>query len=118
MIKISIRSILDQSENRPAGYIDDVISSADSKTGTHVLLTPEEYQRLKQKYDPKIKFLEAIANCEHRGEATRQVKCKTCGDRAKTANVYECLHFGGECTIDHYQSGQAERVCKRCEVFD
>jgi len=117
VIKISIQSIVRQSANRPAGYLDDVISSAKSKTGTHVFFKPEEYQRLKQKYDPKIKFLEAIANCEHRGEVTRQVKCKLCGGREKMIDVYHCDRFNTECTIDPHKSGQAEKVCKRCEVF-
>jgi len=118
MIRLSINAIKAKSADRPAGYVDDVLSDVAKKDYQYIWLTGERYNELKRKYDPKIKFLESVANCEHRGRVARQVKCTLCGDRAKTANVYECLHFGGECTIDHYQSGQAERVCKRCEVFD
>jgi RecJ-like exonuclease len=117
MRRIKLEAIAEVAKNRPDGYIADVLAAAESKTETHVFLKPEEYQRLKQKYDPKTKFLEAVANCEHRGEVTRQVKCKLCGGREKMIDVYHCDRFNTECTIDPHKSGQAEKVCKRCEVF-
>jgi hypothetical protein len=62
-------------------------------------------------------FLAQVTTCPHRGEVTRQVKCKLCGGREKMIDVYHCDRFNTECTIDPHKSGQAEKVCKRCEVF-
>jgi hypothetical protein len=118
MKKIRLAAIIEAAKNRPAGYEEDVLAAAKSVTDTHVLMTESEYQRLKKKYDPKIKFLESVANCEHRGRETRQVKCNLCGGREKMVDVYHCDRFNTECTIDPHKSGQAEKVCKRCEVFD
>lgn len=118
MIKVSIAAIKKQSQNRPAGYIEDVFENAESKNETHVFLTREKYYELKAKYNPETNFLAAVEACEHRGEITRQVTCKLCGGREKQVPIYHCDRFETECTIDHYQSGQAERVCKRCEIFN
>jgi hypothetical protein len=75
-------------------------------------------KRIEKRVTKQTKFLDAVANCDYRGEVTRQVKCKLCGGREKLVDVYQCTKFNAECTIDPHKSGQAERVCKRCEVFN
>jgi len=72
MRRIKLEDIAEVAKNRPEGYIAEVLAAAESVTETHVLMTEAEYQRLKQKYSPKIKFIETVANCPHRGEEDLQ----------------------------------------------
>lgn len=71
------------------------------------------------KPDPEInnKWLQKVANCPERGAVINIVTSKTCSRRGIEIPVFQCTKFGS-CTIDQYQSGQTEKVCKRCEMIN
>lgn len=51
-MKILIKSILEKSKDRPAGYYEDVISRASSINEEYIEISKEDFVALKMKYDP------------------------------------------------------------------
>jgi len=68
--------------------------------------------------NPEIKneWMSKIAACPERMEIIDIVSSKTCSRRGIELPVFRCNKFG-RCTIDQYQAGQTEKVCKRCEMM-
>jgi hypothetical protein len=53
----------------------------------------------------------ATLDCQLRGEQTREVECRLCGNRGKIAEVFECREFG-ECTLR--RTGHKINSCLGC----
>lgn len=70
--------------------------------------------------DPEItnQWLQKVAMCPHRGSVTKIVKGTMCGRKGIELPVFQCNNYNEGCTIDHYASGQVERVCKKCELVN
>lgn len=77
-------------------------------------LTPEKQAVYKQNWLNLSGQTVHPEYCLHRGEGIGQKTCNTCGNRGKPVNTFRCSLFG-ECSIDRYQVGQGEAVCKECD---
>jgi hypothetical protein len=79
-----------RARQRPAGYIEAVLSEAAEVTASHYTLTDEAYARLKKRF-------RADLTCSHRGEQVDEVQCLTCRGRVM-AKVFACA-VHGRCTM-------------------
>jgi hypothetical protein len=61
-------------------------------------------------------WLRAVYTCPLRGEKVGETKCRSCGNRGSDMNIYHCLHFKKEVTID--ANGRGLDYCKKCELYD
>lgn len=98
MRKVSLQLLHKVAQDRPAGYVEDVLSFAKKVDHQFAYLEPRDFHKLKQKYAPEhgpgteLKKLLAMVGiqstqscrCNRRAEYMNQMGCQWCRDNIET----------------------------------
>ena len=109
MILLSMKTLRRAAANRPAGYLEDVLSYASSQTDSHITLTKSAYDRLAIKYRPPGPGTELKALLKTIGIVAKP-NC-SCNKRAKIMDEKGCDWC--EEHIDEIDGWLAEEAKKR-----
>lgn len=85
-------------------------------TGTHGIV---DLSLLVARCRTPLQF-ENVPQCPHRGKFLETIDCKPCESGGRDASLFQCLHFGGECTLyplrKRKPDGERWRNCQNCII--